>query len=413
MTKARWIIKLQDIQSDKEEISERILADAKKRNIPSKVSYVDGDNRILIDFSNDEHIKLLVQFIKKFKKIIVEEFLFTKDNSIVRDKQLNSYANEIIIPFRIDKERENTRLFHNLEKSNYVQRSFIPGSQWLYIKIYAGIITLEKILKTVIKPLIDIGEDEKYYKHFFFIRYRDELSHLRIRFYNDDPNKQSHLLALINEKMNPLVENGTIHKVSIDTYQRELERYTAKHIEKIELLFYNDSLAILNLISLIDDQDDEFKLYFALRGIDALLSDFGLDLSERARVINKLAADYSNGFGGGTLQKEINVRYRKYKDEIFMYMDNRYDLETNFHLVTDIFGIRSSMNSKVISEMLLGLSPNEVADTLQMILPSIIHMFMNRLFSGHQNTHELVIYTFLDRYYTSQVKIKKAQFMPS
>lgn len=78
-----------------------------------------------------------------------------------------------------------------------VERKCIPGTEWLYLKIYTGIKTSDIILKEVITPLIEYFQADNYISKWFFIRYNDPESHLRIRFmlnntdyYNKIPSKK-------------------------------------------------------------------------------------------------------------------------------------------------------------------------------------------------------------------------------
>lgn len=43
-----------------------------------------------------------------------------------------------------------------------IQRSFIPGSKWIYIKVYTGSNTADKILVNELTKIISVLERKKY-----------------------------------------------------------------------------------------------------------------------------------------------------------------------------------------------------------------------------------------------------------
>ena len=63
-----------------------------------------------------------------------------------------------------------------------IQRIFVPGSEWLYLKIYAGENTLERILVRQLPIILRKLNKANLINKWFFIRYADPDTHLRIRF---------------------------------------------------------------------------------------------------------------------------------------------------------------------------------------------------------------------------------------
>ncbi len=56
------------------------------------------------------------------------------------------------------------------------------GSEWVYFKIYSGYKIADVILLEYLKEKIELLESKKFIKKWFFIRYNDMDSHIRIRF---------------------------------------------------------------------------------------------------------------------------------------------------------------------------------------------------------------------------------------
>jgi len=381
-------------------------------HLPARVVYKEGDNELLIDFDRPGGIGLFLHYIRRYKNLTLEEFLFTEDNCIVRDTSGAPYTNEVIIP--VHRQAADAGLSHktaaSLPASTRVQRTFLPYSEWLYFKVYAGSKTNEHLLSTLLSPLVEEGLDQGLFERFFFLRYRDEEGgHLRIRFFNQDKDQQWAVAQKLMQALQPWMDNGAIDKVMVDTYKRELERYTPELIDLTETLFYNDSLAVLRIIHLLDGVDDaRYRLLFAMRGIAALLADFHLSPEHKLAFLKTQQAACFKEFGGSpALQKLLNERYRKHQRFIAEHMDPKKDVTNEIDEAAEVFHIRSEMNHGVVRELYPLLEGLGKTDRIGDWLGSYNHMFINRLFSGQQRKYELVVYHFLEKYFVSGMAIAK------
>ena len=418
---------INDLPKDKKDHPAYFTAFREKHKLPQCVVYKESDNKLLIDFTQNRCIALLLNYLKRNKNIELEEFLFTEENCLVRDSKGRPYTNEVIIPltYRKDKSAKNQGENNSpvKEESQFPpvllssqlealpQRRFSITSEWLYFKVYVGAKTAEKVLAKVVLPFVDDGITSQLFSRFFFIKYRDENgSHLRIRFYNRDTTKQLEVQRKFMEKLQPLIDDGTLKNVTLDSYNRELERYHPLLINEAEELFYNDSLAALRLVDLFGqiENENQYRMLFAMRGIKILLDDFGCDMSDKLKLLKRIQSGYFQEFGNSKyLQKELNDRYRKHKTLIESHMDPKKDQENEIDEAVEFLTIRSEMNKPVIHKMFEKITNEEKEPLLAWLLPSYLHMFMNRLFISQQRKYELVVYTFLERYYTSRVALAK------
>ncbi len=156
-----------------------------------------------------------------------------------------------------------------------IQRTFIPGENWLYFKIYSGPKTADTILAEDIKPLVEKMSSVNIINKWFFIRYSDPKLHIRVRFYLSKTDYLNHVISLMNSSMKPYVQNNLIWKIQLDTYEREIERYGENTIDLIENLFCYDSNMHLDLLSsLYGDEGETTRWLFGLKAIDQTLIDF-------------------------------------------------------------------------------------------------------------------------------------------
>lgn len=409
--KAKWRVEEKDLGNlpkDKAGRDAALQAFRNEAGIPVRVVYVEGDNELLIDFEQELGRELFLHYLNRHKSILLEEFLFTEENCVVRGPGDAPFTNEIIIPVTLPAQQGGNDTGALLQQSGKAQRHFALHSEWLYFKVYSGSVTAEKVLKECLLPFVEQGLEDGLFERFFFIRYRDESgAHFRIRFYNTDTRKQAAVARQLMAVLQPLLDTGTLYKVTTDRYSRELERYGEDLIEAAEHLFCNDSLAVLRFINLLDGEEiEQYRLYFAMRGIGKLLDDFGYTTESRSKLLKAMQTSFFKEFGGHpALQKQLNGKYRNLQKAIARHLDTDQDDENGIAEAAAIFETRSISNGPVI-EKILSVVQDDTA-RLDDLLRSYIHMFMNRLFLAQQRKYELLVYFFLDKYYLSQLAMAK------
>jgi thiopeptide-type bacteriocin biosynthesis protein len=283
------------------------------------------------------------------------------------------------------------------------KRIFIPGDEWLYIKIYTGFKTADIILAEVFPGILKKLKAEQITDRWFFIRYMDPEHHLRVRFYLNDPNNLS-IISIINEFLKPYVSNGLVWKVQVDTYQRELERYGEETIEHAETIFNHDSEAIINILSLLqDDATDNYRWQVALKMIDNFLNDFGFNIDRKHTIATYLSENYRTEFGFTTSEYKVQLdkKYRNHRKTVEEVLSNS---EVGIEWMAQISSIIEKKSQKVqpIVKSLLDMESQQTLKvSLNDLLGSYIHMMINRLFRSKQRITEMVIYNMLEKHYNS------------
>ncbi|SHM78977.1 thiopeptide-type bacteriocin biosynthesis protein [Flavobacterium xanthum] len=118
-----------------------------------------------------------------------------------------------------------------------MKREFCLGSEWLYYKIYTGVKTADLLLLEEFAPIIEQLKARKVIEKWFFIRYNDPDSHLRIRFLVTKPEGIATIISSFHLVFEKLLVNHLVWKVQTDTYKRELERYGEATMVDSETLF--------------------------------------------------------------------------------------------------------------------------------------------------------------------------------
>lgn len=285
-----------------------------------------------------------------------------------------------------------------------MRRYFPPGSEWLYYKIYCGYETADELLADVIGKLSKQLINKKLIDSWFFIRYADPNPHIRLRFHFDDISNIGNVIVFVENTLRPFLETGQVNRIMTDTYKREIERYGETTIELCEKLFFHNSEMIADMLSLIENlpEKETYRWLFALKSIDAMLSDFDYSLDKRHDLLKRIADAFGQEFriNESTIQQFSN-KYRATKNMIFKFMhDEDEQAKELYELINS-----NSENTKSIVQQLLDSCPEH--NRLEDIIRSLIHMTMNRIFVAQQRKHEVVLYGFLERYYRSEVAKKK------
>lgn len=372
--------------------------------LPRYLSIAERDNELFIDLDNESCVHLLVSTLLKKEEITLQEILQTPENCWVTGPG-GRFTNELIIPFKSTTIRQ-IKQAAPVTITTLPQRHFLPGSEWLYVKIYAGINTTEKILKTIIKPLAAKLTEEGVIDKWFFIRYTDPDDHIRVRYHHaTDKDFWKRVLSELNAMISREVDPGLIHKIQTDTYIREIERYGADTVEWSESIFCYDSEAVLGCIDLLEGEEGEnYRWLLAVRGVEMLLQDFGYSLQQKSAYLKRLQHHFFQEFGGGQpLQTQLNSSYRKHMRQISSFLDARQDADNEIEEAIALLAIRSSRIRQAIHH-----APVEKWDDL---IGSYIHMFLNRILLSNQRKQELVIYHFLSKYYESRVAMQKQQLI--
>ncbi|MEM9001635.1 MAG: thiopeptide-type bacteriocin biosynthesis protein [Bacteroidota bacterium] len=294
-----------------------------------------------------------------------------------------------------------------------LQRSFIPGSEWLYYKIYLGPKTMDAFLVEEILPLIGKLKQEKLTEKWFYIRYADPKQHLRIRFLVKPGPAQSEIINLLHDALQSWINEDLIWKVQLDTYNRELERYGTNTMELSETLFQHDSEATLQFLDMIEgDEGEQLRWLFGLRALDHLLGLFNYTIHEKLNTMDILKTAFGKEFGmARPLKKQLDEKFRKERKNIGHFMEIKQTDEL-YGPIISVLHQKERMLHPAVSAILHLKAKNSLQLAFDNLMASHIHMLMNRLFKSKNRLNEMVCYDFLYRYYKSKMAIDQAKTIP-
>ncbi|WP_177730691.1 lantibiotic dehydratase [Flavobacterium inviolabile] len=422
LSRATWNISEKDIKAITGAKEENAIATVKafqaERNIPDIISFVQGDNEVVVNFTNDLSCKVFYLMLKGEKFIQLKEFLFKEDTVT------QNYCNEFIVSaYRNAEEKKTNNNKHTEVVASYKEKalsdgtkdslsdavipSFSIGEEWLYYKFYCGERAGEELLNRAINPIVAELEEKNLIQKWFFIRYHDALGHhLRFRVLLHDKQHFTECINIIKTHIKPFEDSNIIWKTQTDTYLRELQRYGQLAIQETESLFHFDSECSMRFSDMIEgDSGEKIRWKFCLLSMHFLLEDLGFSLKDRVEMLKVAKTSFGNEFnrsGSGELNKQINEMFAKNERDIELFMDESLTDEM-FAPIWDILKDRSEKNQAVAQHLQALAQQQKLPTSFGAVALSYLHMICNRVFIAKQRVHEMVVYDYLYRYYSKQL----------
>ncbi|HEV7519039.1 MAG TPA: thiopeptide-type bacteriocin biosynthesis protein, partial [Thermoanaerobaculia bacterium] len=284
-------------------------------------------------------------------------------------------------------------------------RSFPPGSEWLYVKLYTGSSTADRVLRELIAPVVEEALGQGAADGWFFIRYGDPQWHVRVRFHGAPATLCGRILPALSGTAAEWLGDGRLWKLQLDTYEREVERYGGPEgIVLAERLFEADSRAVLEIVqSLEGDEGADARWRLALLGTDLLLADLGLDAGGKIAVLARLRESYLREFGGSKdLRVQLDQKFRAERRSLETLLDLRQAEESPLSPGIAALRERGERSAPALAELRRLETEGRLTVPIPDLAFSFVHMHVNRMIRSAARAHELVIYDLLGRLHESQ-----------
>jgi lantibiotic biosynthesis protein len=365
-----------------------------KRSIPRYFLLSESDNQLLIDRDSDSCMELFISEIKNKAGLLINESWLNDYDFITKNSKGEAYNNEVMFCFKQEPVTSNVTNRLNNNDQPLVTRNFIPGTEWLYYKIYGGFKTNDEIIVKLHESLRSLTQQGIVNK-WFFLRYFDPSAHLRVRIQLHNVQEVDRVLAPFTTLLNNYYNDGLIWKVSMDTYCREYERYGFGGMDNVESLFHYDSDACLQLLSFVKDTGNEdLRWMAALYAAESYMNLFGLSKEEKMSFSRAAKEGYGQSLGSFKLTKKvISKKYEANKGLIDHLMNgNAADDE-----MAEVIGLTNKQHETMrpyIEQVKI-----KAGNRYYEILSDLIHMNINRMTRAKNVAYEYVIYEFLENYY--------------
>jgi thiopeptide-type bacteriocin biosynthesis protein len=275
---------------------------------PRLISLTVGDNRLILDLDQEveaSELKAEIQKLAEGQSITVQEVLPALDDAWLRGEQ-GRYYSELVVSLvlrqSVPRARETKASpaaapdgsspaepaepgAETAQKASPASRLSPPGSEWLFAKLYCPRNLENDVVPESMLRFAENAVAAELADSWFFIRYSDPDSHLRLRFHGSPQRLTGQLFATLCDWAGRLMSEGLCLKFAFDTYEPEIERFGgAAGMAAAEALFSADSTASAKLLHELKRKvwpHDE--LILQALSIDDLLHAIGFDEAQRLR----------------------------------------------------------------------------------------------------------------------------------
>lgn len=352
-------------------------------NIKSIVNVGKNDNYLMLNLNNPNHIDVLYDLISKEDYLEIKKYDIHK-NILLSDNKNEKHIGEFVFQIECQDNKEIKQMNLPFYQQNIVNRNtFLPLDRCIYMKIYSNKKYLDYLLTTYIFNYINKTNVKLHIKSWFYIRYIDKDSHIRLRIFYDQFD--SSLFNILKDFQNELYQSGLVSNIIYDSYEREYLRYGGEnHIEFFENYFNKDSIDILNFLKRKSEITKE--VFFVITCIQTM---------NNLRYTKKQMLSVLNDF---KLNKEYRKKMRDFKKENVNLINSV--LKNNNTYIKDL-----TKNINVTENNLYLKLNNGEFNNLNFndILLSLLHMRFNRLI-GIDRYKENMLMSFIENIIYSEEK---------
>jgi thiopeptide-type bacteriocin biosynthesis protein len=396
-------------------VAAAVAALRETRRLPRMFMLSSGDNELPIDLENPLLVAAFADEVAGAERVRLTEMFPTPDRLFATGPE-GAFADELILLFTRQRDASAAKTEpspHAGPKINSpaIRRAFPPGSEWLYAKIYCGESTGDRVLCDAIGPVAREALASGDARQWFFIRYHDPEPHVRVRLLGDPARLCANVLPMLERRMAPLMSTGAVHKVMVDTYVREIERYAEHGIELVEQLFWRDSEAVLAIVELLEGEAGAIARWkLCVRGIDSLLDAVGMSLEQRAKIYTSAKEMLGRELSANTpMWARIGDKFASERAELEHLFD-RDPVRDEAHELgpgLEILRNRDAAIAPIAAELRRRDAAGELQPSLRDMAWSLVHMHANRMLHASQRAQELVLYDFLRRLHAARAARSK------
>jgi thiopeptide-type bacteriocin biosynthesis protein len=390
-----------------------------RRKLPRFVALRDNDNELPIDLDNVLSIEAAVDVLKNRTSAALVE-MFTAEEGLLATGPEGRFTHELVVPL-VERRPAPAAPTVSAEKpasaaaeSTSIRRRFAAGSEWLYVKVYAGPAIVDRLLRNELRHVVDHAVESGACDRWFYIRYGDPDWHVRLRFHGEPSRLLNEVLPLVEQAFARPLDEGWVARVQYDAYEREIERYGGPAgIELAEELFHADSEAALSITnSCGGDEGLDARWRLAVRGADQLLDDLGLSLHEKHALMRALRDEFAQEFGvGADFKQQAGQKFRQERASLESLMNRANDAGSLYEPALAALVERSERLAEIAPRLRRLADAGELTAPLASLAASYVHMWVNRVLRSAHRAQELVLYDFLDRMYQSA--LSRAAATPS
>jgi thiopeptide-type bacteriocin biosynthesis protein len=357
----------------------------------------------LIDLADDRsRARVAAEILKQGCVSLSEHFPSPERSPVEGDG--GAYLGEVLLPFRVavgqtPPVRSTVASPAFMEEASVGDCVFPPGSEWLYLRVCASPKILDGVVLRAVAAEVRALRLLGHLDSWFFVRYPEPEWHLRVRLRGDAEFLMGVALPRLLSVLGGLHEDAQVGAFSVDTYVREVRRYGGTaFIGAAEEILHADSEYVTDVLFEGDRGLIGPRWIYAALGVDRILHDFGMGLSERQKLALRMSQQLAVEVGSERLSgREASRRWRR------MWEQGRPLFNGGDGRVLDLLAERSTRVAAPVSVYRTGDVGDRLTMPLDAIVGSLAHMHVNRLLEERHVVGEADAWTFLQRMYHSTV----------
>jgi thiopeptide-type bacteriocin biosynthesis protein len=268
--------------------------------IPRHVSLVHGDNLLPLDLQDVTAIEEIRGEVLRSSAgaCVLQERCPANHHAWLRSGSGELYHSEIIVPLVL-----HAKWHKSPSPSSFAWRSAanaginFPGETWVYAKLYCARADQDDLLTEDIHALVQRIQRAFGNVRWFFVRYADPATHIRLRFEVPRGYAYEHLFRAVADWVKTTASKAILSRVAFDTYDQELHRYGGETgIIKAEAVFFMDSQLVLEMIRTTSSEQREIAAIYTM---NCILDAFGLSeinitswLRKNSHLRQQVGAEY-------------------------------------------------------------------------------------------------------------------------
>jgi len=351
--------------------------------VPREVYLVFADQRLLIDLSSTWGQDEVLGELRKSAHLRFQEFLPNDNESWLTDTNGDAYLSEVVVPVTFAGPI-SLPIKHELPHYYRAQDVRYPGSDWLYVELFCPPETQQELIGSF-RTMVQEGSGADVAPTWFFIRYQDRGHHLRLRVRASSPDESGDLFLRVSRWSTAAIEAGLASAYEFRPYRPELGRYGGPTLmPTAESLFHRESELVSEVLSSQPKAaDDPHIRLTAVALLDFVSKHWGSSLDERLALATSLSA-HKNA------TPIAADWFRPHREELVGSV-----LDNELEALPSALAESSLLPALALAYESLSTAAahasNETLDRSPILLPSLLHMLMNRLLEPGK-LHEYDVY---------------------
>lgn len=370
-----------------------LVSGARPREL-KKLRVVERDRFVKLDLAFRLDREILIRELRRSSNLIVEAD--DDDGACAVTQAGERFAHEVALtlgrPGMLRETKSPTYTIHG----PYVR---MPGSEWLFYKIFSDESSLEAVMADLSSLVQDASMAQAVTK-WFFLRFEEEAGrHFRFRLQCASIADAHRIGVDISMFLNEAYRSGRIDHFDMSTYMPETDRYGGERSLNVsERVFFADSIFAA---SVFPSWGSIPRWKIALLSIWRMALSMSLNEGELSLLIEQAATGYAEEYDlHGTRAAPVDRRYREQRAEIWAVLTGK-----DPHLAVFMGAIEKRDRDLIPLFEEIGRS---CRGDLGPVLSSHLHMCANRMLRRDGRLEEAILMIYVAKFVRSEMARKDA-----